>query len=188
MVEEWVLQYMAISINWGTKVISVPKADLTLISGTLYELDTDWFRLQLKDLEDSDPGMAYLDTHIHKTESVLSGVTYARIFEIINGYTVTFEDGNYAVNLVGTNNNILDVTNRNQVGVGSGNSAGLQIVTSGSGLDAGQDALLTAIAKSIFNRRKWDKVGNTVTVYDDDDVTPLYVFDTNADLSELTPQ
>lgn len=179
---------MAISINWGTKVISVPKSDLTLISGTLYELDTDWFRLQLKDLEDSDEGMAYLDTHIHKTTSVLSGITYARIFEIINGYTVTFEDGNYAVNLVGTNNNILDVTNRNQVGVAPNNSAGLQLVTSGSGLDAAQDARLIAIEKSIFNRRKWDKVGDTVTIYDDDGITPLYVFDTNADLSELTPQ
>lgn len=116
---------MAISIDWGTRVITVPQSDLTLISGSLYELDTDWFRLQLKDLEDSELGMVNPDTHIHKTTSVLSGITYARIFEIINGYTVTFENGLYAVNLKGTNNNIIDVTNRNSVGVGSNNSAGL---------------------------------------------------------------
>ncbi len=41
---------------------------------------------------------------------------------------------------------------------------------------------------SAFNRRKWDKTADTVTIYADDGTTPLYVFDGNADLSELTPQ
>lgn len=47
---------------------------------------------------------------------------------------------------------------------------------------------LSDLHRSAFNRRKWDKTANTVTLYDDDGITPLYVFDTNADLSELTPQ
>lgn len=47
---------------------------------------------------------------------------------------------------------------------------------------------LHALHRSAFNRRRWDKVADTVTIYDDDGVTPLYVFDTNSDLSELTPQ
>lgn len=117
---------MAISIDWGTKVINIPKSYLTLISGTLYKLDTNQFRLDLRALEATDPGMAYLKTHKHQTNFTLSGVPYARVVEIINGYTVTFEDGLYAVNLDGSNNNILDVTNRNQVGVAPNNSAGLQ--------------------------------------------------------------
>ena len=48
---------MAISIDWGSRIITVPQSDLTLISGTLYELDTNWFRLALKDLEDSAEGL-----------------------------------------------------------------------------------------------------------------------------------
>lgn len=118
---------MAISVDWAAKVISVPQADLTFISGTLYELDTDQFRLDLKALEASEEGMPELDTHQHSTEVSVAGVTYARFVEIINGYTVEFEDGQYAVRLVGSNNNIFDegIIVRNQVSIISTNSAGL---------------------------------------------------------------
>ena len=102
---------MAISVDWGTKVITVPQADLTLITGTLYELDTDTFRLALKALEDDEYGMAHDDTHTHNTEVTVAGVTYARFIEIINGYSVTFENGSYSVRLAGSNNNIFDVEN-----------------------------------------------------------------------------
>lgn len=118
---------MAVSIAWGTKVISVPKADLTLVSGTLYALDTDWFRAQLKGLEDDEAGIPFPDTHTHNTEVTIAGTTFARVIEIINGYTVTFEDGQYAVRLDGSNNNIFDegIINRNQVSIIPTNSAGL---------------------------------------------------------------
>ena len=56
----------------------------------------------------------------------VGGVILARVIQIINGYTVTFEDGQYAVNLVGANSNVGDVVNVNQVSVRSANSAGLQ--------------------------------------------------------------
>ncbi len=114
-----------ITINWGTKVISVPQADLTFISTGVYQLDINAFRLVLKDLEDNEDGMPFPKTHNHNTQVVLSGVTYARVIEIINGYTITFENLQYAVNLVGANSNIPDVINVNQVSIRSSNSAGL---------------------------------------------------------------
>jgi hypothetical protein len=119
---------VAITIEWGTRIINVPKADLTLIQASpteIRELDLDAFRLTLKGLEDDEEGMPHPDTHRHVTETTLGGVTYARVIEIINDYTVTFEDGQYAVNLVGANSNVGDVVNVNQVSVRSANSAGL---------------------------------------------------------------
>jgi hypothetical protein len=82
---------------------------------------------------------------------VLGGVTYSRFIEFINGYTITFEDDQYAVNLVGSNNNISDVTNVNQVSVRSQNSAGLITVTSGSGLSTDEhDQLMKALTVGKF--------------------------------------
>lgn len=124
---------MAISITWNTGVIYVPQADLTHLSGTLYELDLDAFRLELKSLEDDEAGMSWPATHTHNTTSTLAGTTFARQIEILAPYTVTFEDGQYGVNLVGANSNLLDRLNRNQVSVASSNSAGLVVVDSGGG-------------------------------------------------------
>ncbi|OGL85815.1 hypothetical protein A3I37_03010 [Candidatus Uhrbacteria bacterium RIFCSPLOWO2_02_FULL_46_19] len=108
----------------------------------IWELDVDWFRLQLKDIEDDVEGMPFTNTHIHNTEVTLGGVTFSRVFEIIAPYTVTFADGQYAVNLVGANNNISDKTNVNQVSVRASNSAGMVTVNSGSGLTVEQNTQL----------------------------------------------
>ena len=124
------------TINWQTKVISVLQSELTLISAGLYELDVNAFRLALKDIEDTEEGMAFLATHRHNTEVTLSGVTYARTFEIINGYTVSFQNTGtpYRVRCVGANHNIADVTNFDGgMSLIVGNSAGL--VVTGSGVD-----------------------------------------------------
>jgi hypothetical protein len=133
---------MAITINWATKVISIPQADLTFVSGSLYELNVNTFRLALKDIEDSADGMANLDTHRHNAEVTLSGVTYARTFEIINGYTITFQDTGspYTVRCVGANHNVADVKNVNQVSLLIGNSAGLIVGGGGSGPTAAEIA------------------------------------------------
>lgn len=89
------------------------------------QLDIDVFRLLLKTMEDSEDGMAWPDTHSHVPPLDLGGVTIARSVLIINGYTITFEDGLYRVNLVNANSNILDVVNVNSVSVASSNSTGL---------------------------------------------------------------
>lgn len=108
----------------------------SLLGGGIYELDVDAFRLELRDLEDSEAGIVELPTHNHNTTVTLSGVTYARTVEIINGYTVEFEDVGtpYTVKCVGANHNIGDVKVVNQVSLLIGNSAGLIQVTSGSGV------------------------------------------------------
>lgn len=142
---------MAISVNWATGVISIPKSDLALISGTLYELDTDQFRLDLKNLEDGEAGMPFPDTHRHNTEVTVAGTTFARVIEIINGYSITFEDGQYSVRLVGSNNNFFDVENnilnQNQVQVIPGNAAGLITISTGSGLSSEEQAMLAELYK-----------------------------------------
>lgn len=119
---------MAITINWPTKVIYVPKADLTLLQASpteIRELNLNNFRLALKALESGDAGIPWPTTHSHNPPVIVGGVTLARVVELINDYTVTFEDGQYAVNLVGANSNVADRVNVNQVSVRASNSAGL---------------------------------------------------------------
>jgi len=139
-----------ISIDWKEYEIFVPKSDLSLISlgaGSfydLYEYDVDVFRLQLKDLEDNEDGMPFPKTHNHNTELTLGGITYARAVEILDPYTITFENGEYGVSLVGANSNIVDRVNVNSVSVRPNNSAGLIVKTiiSGSGLSVEQNTQL----------------------------------------------
>lgn len=122
-------------INWATRVITIQQSYLTLLSGSVYELDVNQLRLDLKDLEDSTEGMPYPDTHVHNTQYTISGVTYARAFQIINGYTVTFENTGtpYVVSCTGANHNIADVTNFDGgVSLLPNNSAGNIVVSSGT--------------------------------------------------------
>jgi len=119
---------MAISVDPLTHVIFVPKDDLTLVQSSpteIREMNLNWFRLQLKSWEDSEEGIVQLKTHTHNTEVSLGGLTFARVIEILEPYSVTFEDGQYAVNLTGANSNVGDKVNVNQVSVRSQNSAGM---------------------------------------------------------------
>jgi hypothetical protein len=162
-----------ISINWATKVISVPQADLISLGAGRYQLDVDAFRLALKDLEDSEDGMGFPDTHRHVTEATLSGATYARQVEIINGYSVEFENGTYQVECVGANHNLGDVKVVNSVSMVIGNSAGLITVSSGSGLSTTQDERLARIEKFLRNKRITNPATGQQTVFDDDGATVL---------------
>jgi len=118
---------MATSVNWITGVITVPRTDMTLIQASpeVRELDTTAFFDELKLLEASEEGIPWPDTQRHNLSYTISGITYAESLEIIPPYSVTFEDGTYAVVLKGTNNNIIDVANTNQVRILGNNSAGL---------------------------------------------------------------
>ena len=194
---------MALSVTWGTKIINVLQADLTPVTGTLYELDTDQFRKDLKNLEDGEDGMPFPDTHTHNTEVTVAGVTYARFIEIINGYSITFEDAQYSVRLAGSNNNFFDVENgilnQNQVQIIPGNAAGLITVVSGSGVTS-QDKIDIADAvwdhadgdfmvKIIKNKKSLEKTGAVweLIIYDDDNTTPIMQKDLkDADGNDIT--
>ena len=119
---------MAITIDYGTNVINVPRADMTLVQSSpieIRELDMNTFHLTLRDLEDDEAGMPEPTTHNYVAPFTISGIQLARIVEILDPYTVTFEDGQYAVNLVNANTNLQDKVNINQVSVRPSNSAGL---------------------------------------------------------------
>lgn len=142
---------MAISVDYSFSPrfrIIIPQADLTLISGSLYELDTDQFWKDLKAWEASETGIVFGDMQRHNPEYTVQGVTYAQSVEILNSsvlasvedeFEVFFSpDTQYSVRLAGSNNNIADLQNlvlaNSTTQVIPQNSAGLQIVTSGSGV------------------------------------------------------
>lgn len=119
---------MALTIDWPNKIISIPRNDLQLVQSTPTEirsLDLDQFHSDLRDLEDDSDGMPWPRTHSYVGPVTVGGVQLAPVVEIVNDYTITFEDGQYAVNLVGANSNVGDRVNVNQVSIRSANSAGL---------------------------------------------------------------
>ncbi len=122
---------MAITVDWITKTFFIPQADLTFIGGTLYEMDTEsYFRAAINAIMASEEGITFEDSIDHNTDYTVSGVTYARKIEMINGYSITFTpDSQWSVRLAGSNNNLFDIEagilNQNQVQVIPQNSAGL---------------------------------------------------------------
>lgn len=132
-----------ISIDWKTKVITVPTEALALVqaSPAVYEIKIDWLHNELRAMEDNEIGITYDVTHKHTAPLTFGGITLARVVEIINGYTVTFEPGNYRVNVVGGNSNVAEVINYNEVQVTTANSAGLTDVTRGMTVEQAQTVL-----------------------------------------------
>jgi len=181
---------MTITITWTTKIINIPKEDLTLIQmspSEIREMDLDWFRCQLKAIEASEEGQVFVDLHKHNTEVSLGGLTFARVIEIINDYTITFEDGQYAVNLIGANSNVGDVVNVNQVSVRSQNSAGLTSAPSDQSISSEQiDSIesqiqiiasqVSFIGKMEGGRWKINRSTNQIIFYDEDGLTPIKTF------------
>ena len=191
---------MAITIDYGnTNIIDIPQADLTLIGGTLYELDTDVFRLALKDIEDGEAGIAFSKTHNRNAPVTVAGITYAQTFEIIPPYKVRFENGSYTVRLVGSNNNIFDVENgilfQNTVQVVPTNSAGLIIVNTETIVPALTDeeseaitsasADVTLLRKLLRNKMITDPATGVLTVFDDDGTSILFQADMFEDAAGL---
>lgn len=185
---------MAISVDWPTGVITIPQADLDYVSPGLYELDVNALRLALKDLEDSEEGQVWPDTHRHNTAATLAGVTYARQVEILAPYTITFEEkaSPYTVRLTGANNNLSDVKNVNTVSLIMANSAGL-IYSEGGGtapsvaqiwarqVEGGYTAeqVLRLIAAALLGKASGAN-GQTITFRDLADSVDRIVADTDA--------
>ena len=119
---------MTVTVDWPNKVISVPRADMALIQSVpseIRELSLVNFHGVMRDLEASSDGVLYPDMHNYAKAASVGGVTLAPVVTLKNDYTLTFEDGQYAVNLVAANSNLGDRVNVNQVSVRSANSAGL---------------------------------------------------------------
>jgi len=125
---------MAYSVDWPTKTVFIPKADLSLISANpeIYALDVLAFWAAIHDIQDGE-GMTYDTIMASNAPSAIGGVTLVRVVEVINAYKIEFEDGPYQVNLVGANNNILERRVQNQVSLNPSNSAGAIIVSGGTG-------------------------------------------------------
>lgn len=144
---------VGITVYWAQKVIFVPRSELTLLQTfptEIRQLDLSDFRLALKDLEDEAEGMIFPDTHRRNAPVTVGGVTLAQVVEIINDYTVTFEDGQYAVNIIGGNSNVADRVNVNQVSVRAANSAGLVVTSAGGdGFTSTDRTVLNSIKPAI---------------------------------------
>lgn len=110
-------------------IINVLRADMKPIQSDPFEvreLNVNDFRKELMDLQDNVEHQWAPTTHVHTAPLTVAGVTLARVVTIIDPYRVEFEDGQYNVNIVGGNSNMADVQIKNQVGINTANSAGLQ--------------------------------------------------------------
>lgn len=125
-----------ISINWMTFVLTISQSYLTPLGGIRYDLDIEKLRNDLKNIEDSEDGIAFSPTHNRNAPTTLSGVTYVQSLEMLAPYTITFENTGtpYTVLPSGANHNLADVTNFDGgMSMIVGNSAGLQSVNTGGG-------------------------------------------------------
>jgi hypothetical protein len=133
---------MTITIDETTQVITVEQSDLAFVVGTLYELDTNVYRLAVGALLASERYMWMDPAFNHNGEVTVAGTTFARIIEQTNGYILEFENLTYSVRLAGSNNNLFDVENgiltQNLVQVIAQNSAGLIAVDTGGGADTAE--------------------------------------------------
>lgn len=162
---------MAITIDYSDGVtpeyvIQIPRADMTLVQASpeIRELNINDFRLELADLGDDLDGIHFSTSFFHTPPLTVSGVTLARVVEILTPFVIEFEDGLYNVNVVGGNSNISDRTLKNQVGVNTANSAGLTDLST-------IQVDIELVRKLLLNRVVTDPIAGTYTVYDDDDAT-----------------
>ncbi len=171
---------MTITVNEVTKVISIPQADLTPLGGGIFTQDTQAFRLELRDWESSTPGAWRSITHKHNLGVTVGGTILAPVIEIINGYTLTYEDGQYRVIFLGSNNNFVDVANVNQVSLVPTNSAGLI-----DGTILAERIELTV--KGMYNRQHSNEGTGKFEQYDDANVAIEYQGDLFMDNDRLVP-
>ena len=139
---------MTVSIDPQTRVITIEQADLALVSGTLYEHDTEAFRQSVNDLMDNETNIVLPDWATRNAPVTVAGTTFAQTIEVINSFSIEYDDapGAYSVRLAGSNNNLFDVENgiltQNLVQVIAQNSAGLVRVDTGA---ADTTAIISAV-------------------------------------------
>ena len=120
---------MTLSVNWATKVLSIPKTDTTLVEigpPEIRQYDVyNTFWKEFKAAEAGETGIVFDDGEDHGTNRILSGIDFGHFVEIIAGYTCIFESGAYVINLFGANHNLLDVSNASNPSIRANLSAGL---------------------------------------------------------------
>ena len=136
---------MAYTVNWVTKVITVPTTDLTLVSGTHYSLDMADCLAELRRLEWEFTDGLWAPSILDHTNTRFdfAGANYAPFDDFINGYTLGFSGAVERVDLLGSNNDLIDVLVVTGVSVVPSNSAGLQLVDASGGgfVQADRDTL-----------------------------------------------
>lgn len=115
---------------------------MAVIGEDTVELDVNILWSDLHNIQD-DEGMPFEDIFLNNAAITFSGITLSRVFQIINNFTVEFEDGNYAVNATGANNNLLDVRVFNQVSLNVSNSAGQVVTDVNKALDYGERVIVS---------------------------------------------
>lgn len=165
---------MSYAVNWVAKVISIPTSDLTLVSGDHYSLDMADFLAEVRRLEwDFSEGLWAPAIIFHTdTRFDFAGANYAPFDAFLNGYQVQITGTATRVDLLGSNNDFIDNLIVSGVSIVPSNSAGLQIVSGGAAQDD-----ITHVRKLLENKAVIAGDDSTSTIYDDDKVTPLVVFD-----------
>ena len=192
---------MQLSYDYFSSVITVDRESLPIVSTDPYEVrefDVEQMHSILRAAEANETGIVYKDTHNWSAAKFIGGVNLAPVHEMINGYTVTFEPGIYAVKLVGANNNVVDVMNINTVSTQTANSAGLIKVNTGGGGDGGDTDLTPVTDQLDVIEGKVDTVNTKVTtgllnqqnIEDKIDAidTELDGLDVNVDLTPISNQ
>lgn len=125
---------MALTLDPDTRIFTVLQADLTLVGGALYDLDTNALRLEILDLLDDEAYVWLPDAINHNTQVTVAGTTFARTVEMINGFSIELEftGSAYGVRFINSNNNLFDIENAILVPTAlvsyiSTNSAGLVV-------------------------------------------------------------
>jgi len=179
---------MAITFDHATNLINLTAPHTT-------DLQIQDLLYAIQDAEDSEDGIQYgkIADASGKADlggSVATGITVAlidpwQLKHVVGSYQAVIKDGNI---VGGPGGNPVAYVAGVQVKLVQSAAGTIATALSGSGLDAGQDEKLTALYEAHYNKRFWDKVADTITLFGDDKVTPLFIFDTNDDMSEITPQ
>jgi len=118
---------MSYLVNWVTQVVSISTSDLVLVLGNHYRLPMIEFLIEIRRLESEFTGGLWASQILDHTNPKLdfAGASYAGFDEIINNYTIEFTGLVDRVDLVGSNNNIVDILIPTGVSIVPSNSGGL---------------------------------------------------------------
>jgi hypothetical protein len=103
-------------------LITIPQSDLTLVSGTRYQITVDFLWQLLREFADDATGAAPQINTYRRTAATASTPAITEINDPI--YVAQFENGNYSVDIINGNTNWQDVEVKNNVSVGTNNTTG----------------------------------------------------------------